>query len=60
VSAAVRVAADHKWFSRLATAAVLLTALDAINPRYPAADPAVADQMARVREELAAEIGMGS
>jgi hypothetical protein len=54
------VPADHKWFSRLATAAVLLTALDAINPRYPAADPAVADQMARVREELAAEIGMGS
>ena len=54
------VPADHKRFSRLATAAVLVTALDAINPRYPAADPAVADQMARVREELAAEIGMGS
>ena len=33
---------DHKWFSRLATAAVLVTALDAINPRYPAADPSVA------------------
>jgi hypothetical protein len=47
-------------FSRLATAAVLVIALDAINPRYPAADPAVADQMARVREELAAGIGMGS
>ena len=49
--------ADHKWFSRLATAAVLVTALDAINPRYPAADPAVRDQMAQVREELAAELG---
>ena len=48
---------DHKWFSRLATAAVLVTALDAINPRYPAPDPAVADQMAQVREELAAELG---
>jgi Polyphosphate kinase 2 (PPK2) len=34
------VPADHKWFSRLATAAVLVTALDAINPRYPAPDPA--------------------
>jgi hypothetical protein len=33
----------------MATAAVLVIALDAINPRYPAADPAVADQMAQVR-----------
>ena len=51
------VPADHKWFSRLATAAVLVTALDAINPRYPAADPAVRDQMAQVRGELVAELG---
>src|ERR1700692_3275729 len=51
------VPADHKWFSRLATAAVLVTALDAINPRYPAAVPAVRDQMAQIREELAAELG---
>ena len=51
------VPADHKWFSRLATTAVLVTALDAINPRYPAADPSVASQMAQVREELAAELG---
>jgi hypothetical protein len=42
--------ADHKWFSRLATAAVLVTALDAINPRYPVSDPAVRDQMAHVRQ----------
>ena len=54
------VPADHKWFSRLATAAVLVTALDAINPRYPVPDPAVRDQMAQVREELAAELGTGS
>ncbi len=50
------VPADHKWFSRLATAAVLVTALDAINPRYPAADPAIRDQMAQVKAELAAEL----
>ena len=50
------VPADHKWFTRLATAGVLVTALDAINPRYPAADPAVADEMARVRQELEAEL----
>ena len=50
------VPADHKWFTRLATAAVLVTALDAINPHFPTADPAVADQMAQVRTELAAEV----
>ena len=50
------VPADHKWFSRLATAAVLVTALDAINPRYPAPDPAEAGQMAQAGKELAAEL----
>ena len=54
------VPADHKWFSRLATAAVLVTALDAIDPRYPAPNPADADQMAQVREELVAELGADS
>jgi hypothetical protein len=52
------VPADHKWFSRLAAAAVLVTALRAINPRYPAPDPAQRDQMARVRAELVAELGL--
>src|SRR5579859_503396 len=50
------VPADRKWFTRLATAAILVTALDAINPRYPAPDPAVRDEMAQVRTELAAEV----
>jgi PPK2 family polyphosphate:nucleotide phosphotransferase len=54
------VPADHKWFSRLATAAVLVTALDAINPEYPAADPAIGDQMAQARNELVAQLGRGS
>jgi PPK2 family polyphosphate:nucleotide phosphotransferase len=52
------VPADHKWFSRLATAAVLVTALHAINPRYPAADPAEREEMARARTELAVELGL--
>jgi PPK2 family polyphosphate:nucleotide phosphotransferase len=52
------VPADHKWFSRLATAAVLVMALREINPRFPAADPAERDQMAQVRAELAAELGL--
>ena len=49
------VPADRKWFTRLATAAVLVTALDAINPRYPYLHPAVRDEMAQVRGELAAQ-----
>jgi PPK2 family polyphosphate:nucleotide phosphotransferase len=52
------VPADHKWFSRLATAAILVTALHAINPRYPAADPAERDEMARARAKLVAELGL--
>jgi PPK2 family polyphosphate:nucleotide phosphotransferase len=52
------VPADHKWFSRLATAAVLVTALHAINPRYPAPDPAVREQMMQARAELVAELGI--
>ena len=51
------VPADHRWFSHLATAGVLVTALNAINPRYPAADPAERDRMAQVRAELVAELG---
>ena len=52
------VPADHKWFSRLATAAVLVITLSAINPKYPAADPAKKEQMAQVRAELVAELGL--
>ena len=52
------VPADHKWFSRLATAAVLVTALQAINPRYPDADPGEREEMARARAELVAEPGL--
>jgi hypothetical protein len=53
------VPADHKWFTRLATAAILVTALDAVNPKYPAADPAVAGEMAQVKVELEAELSQG-
>jgi PPK2 family polyphosphate:nucleotide phosphotransferase len=49
------VPADHKWFGRLATAAVLVTALRAINPEYPAADPAQSEEMTKVRAELTEE-----
>jgi PPK2 family polyphosphate:nucleotide phosphotransferase len=52
------VPADHKWFSRLATAAILLRALHAIDPKYPAADPAAREQMMQARAELVAELGI--
>jgi PPK2 family polyphosphate:nucleotide phosphotransferase len=50
------VPADHKWFTRLAAAAVLVTTLHTINPRYPAAEPAQREQMEQVRTELEAEL----
>jgi polyphosphate kinase 2 (PPK2 family) len=52
------VPADHKWFSRLATAAILVRALHAIDPKYPAADPAAREQMMQARTELVAELGI--
>jgi len=51
------VPADNKWFSRLATAAVLVQALAAIDPHYPAADPAVRDEMLRARAGLVTDLG---
>jgi polyphosphate kinase 2 (PPK2 family) len=53
------VPADHKWFSRLATAAILVRALHAIDPRYSAADPAAREQMMQSRAELVEEPGTG-
>jgi hypothetical protein len=52
------VPADHKWFSRLATAAILALALQAIDPAYPAADSAVREEMTQVRAELVAGLGL--
>jgi PPK2 family polyphosphate:nucleotide phosphotransferase len=52
------VPADHKWFSRLATTAVLVTALKAINPRYPSVSAAGRALMAQARAGLVAELGV--
>jgi PPK2 family polyphosphate:nucleotide phosphotransferase len=49
--------ADHKWFARLATAAVLIRALVAIDPRYPDVAPDVREAMAQARRGLLPEIG---
>jgi PPK2 family polyphosphate:nucleotide phosphotransferase len=50
------VPADHKWFARLATAAVLIAALAEIDPQYPRPEPEERRQMmeaaAALREEI--------
>ena len=46
---------DHKWFARLATAAVLLHSLHTINPQYPTVDPAALEDMEKAKTELLAE-----
>jgi PPK2 family polyphosphate:nucleotide phosphotransferase len=50
------VPADHKWFTRVATAAIVAQALRAVNPQYPSADPAAAEEMAKARSGLVAEL----
>ncbi len=46
---------DHKWFARVAAAAVIFDALAAIDPRYPAVDDAARQELLAAREELIAE-----
>ncbi len=50
------VPADHKWFMRLATAAILIAALAEINPQYPRAASEVLQEMAKAGAALRAEI----
>jgi PPK2 family polyphosphate:nucleotide phosphotransferase len=46
------VPADHKWFTRLATAAVLVATLADIDPNYPNVPDQIRQEMASVRESL--------
>jgi PPK2 family polyphosphate:nucleotide phosphotransferase len=48
--------ADHKWFGRLAAAAVLIRALSEIDPQYPPPPPQALQEMAVARADLVAEI----
>ncbi|MFF3983941.1 polyphosphate kinase 2 family protein [Streptomyces sp. NPDC001797] len=54
------VPADHKWFARVCTAAVLVHTLMAINPQYPQVSEESRRQLAEVREELEAEAPAGA
>jgi PPK2 family polyphosphate:nucleotide phosphotransferase len=49
------VPADHKWFARLATAAVLINTLADIDPHYPKLDPTARQEMAAAKSELLAK-----
>ena len=50
------VPADHKWFTRLATSAILVSALAGIDPQYPRVGPDVRHEMATAREQLTGEL----
>jgi PPK2 family polyphosphate:nucleotide phosphotransferase len=47
--------ADHKWFERIAAAAVIVDALVRIDPRYPKATPQQRRELEIARRELLAE-----
>jgi PPK2 family polyphosphate:nucleotide phosphotransferase len=47
--------ADHKWFERIAAAAVIVDALVGIDPRYPTPSPQQRRELEIARRELRAE-----
>ena len=49
------VPADHKWFARIAVAAVIVDALAGIDPQYPKLDASARAALAEARAQLAAE-----
>jgi PPK2 family polyphosphate:nucleotide phosphotransferase len=51
------VPADHKWYARLATAAVVIDALAEMDPRYPEPDPESRRRMLEARPQLEHELG---
>ena len=49
------VPADHKWFARVAVAAVVVDALATIDPHFPKLDAAALAVLGKAREQLTAE-----
>jgi PPK2 family polyphosphate:nucleotide phosphotransferase len=52
--------ADHKWFARIAAAAVIVDALAAIDPQYPVVDEAARRDLLAVKAELENEAPEGA
>ena len=49
------VPADRKWFSRLVVSAVMIDAMQSIDPKFPELDPAVRGEFKRLKAALEAE-----
>ncbi len=52
--------ADHKWFARIAVAAVLVHTLKEIDPHYPVVGAEALEDLRRARGELVAEAPKGA
>jgi hypothetical protein len=50
------VPADRKWFTRLVVSAVVIDAIQSLDPSYPEVDPAVRAEFSKVKAQLEAEI----
>ena len=49
--------ADRKWFTRLVVSAVIIDAIQSLDPRFPEIDPAMRAEFKKVKEQLEAEAG---
>lgn len=47
---------DRKWFTRLAVAAAIVDTIKSLNPQFPATDPKVKAELAKVKTALEAEV----
>jgi PPK2 family polyphosphate:nucleotide phosphotransferase len=54
------VPADHKWFARVVIGSVIVSALDALNLRFPRVDKASQEEFAKVRKALEQEGSRGA
>jgi len=48
--------ADRKWFTRLAVAATIVDTIESLDPRFPAADPKVKEELKKIRTALETEV----
>jgi PPK2 family polyphosphate:nucleotide phosphotransferase len=49
--------ADHRWFTRLGVASVIVAKMQALNPQYPKVEEQKVQELLKVREQLLSENG---
>jgi PPK2 family polyphosphate:nucleotide phosphotransferase len=49
------VPADRKWFTRIVVSAAIIDAIESLDPRFPAVDPAVRTEFKKLKASLEAE-----